>query len=98
MGNKKYTLVADISTEDPKRIEPVLTELVGVNAILRTDDGFKVKTTMEGESARELNRLLLSALRRVDNGTILHAEWTRDGTIERFFGYEAKGIRKGQND
>ncbi len=51
MATKEFTLVADIDTLDPNRIEPVLTEIVGVNAIL--------KTTMEGESARELNRSLL---------------------------------------
>ncbi len=40
MPTKKFTVVADISTMDPKRIKPVLTELVGVNAMLRTDNGW----------------------------------------------------------
>jgi hypothetical protein len=77
---------------DPDRIEPVLTEIVGVNAILKTDNGFKVKTTMEGESARELNRSFLSSLRQVEKKTTLRAEWTFDGTTERFFDYVPKGI------
>lgn len=76
MATKKFKVVADISTIDPKRIEPVLTELVGVNAVLRTDNGFRIRTTMEGESGMELNRFLLSALRRVENKTTLRAEWT----------------------
>ncbi len=36
MATKKFTVVADISTEDPSRILAVLTELVGVNAIIIT--------------------------------------------------------------
>lgn len=94
MVNKKFVLVANINTEDPARIEKVLSELVGVNAILRTEDGFKVKTTMEGMSAREMNRAFLSALRSVEKKTTMRAEWTHDKTTERFFDYVPKGIRK----
>lgn len=65
MANKRFVLVANINTEDPAKIEKALIELVGVNAILRTEDGFKVKTTMEGVSAREMNRAALFVLRRV---------------------------------
>ncbi len=94
MPEKEFTLLADISTTNREAVEKVLLKLVGVNAIMITDGGFKVKTTMEGESARELNRSLLSALRRVDKQTTLRAEWTFDGTTERFFDYVPKGIRK----
>lgn len=94
MANKRFVLVANINTEDPARIEKVLTELVGVNALLRTEDGFRVKTTMEGVSAREMNRSFLSALRSVVKKTTLRAEWTCDKTTERFFDYVPKGIRK----
>ena len=62
MPTKKFIVVGDISTVDPSRILTVLTELVGVNAIMITDGGFKVKTTMEGESARELNRAFIEDL------------------------------------
>ena len=95
MPQKKFTEVADIGTLDPKRIEPVLAELAGVNAILKTDHGFRIRTTtMEGESAREFNRSLLSASQRVSKRTTLRAEWTHDGTTERFFDYVPKGIRE----
>jgi hypothetical protein len=93
MLQKKFALVADISTANQEAVEKVLLKLVGVNAIMITDGGFKVKTTMEGESARELNRSLLSALRRAEKKTTLRAEWTYDGTTERFFDYVPKGIR-----
>ncbi|MCL4518121.1 MAG: hypothetical protein M1587_02875 [Thaumarchaeota archaeon] len=94
MANKRFVLVANINTEDPTKIEEALSELVGVDAILRTEDGFRVKTTMEGVSAREMNRSFLSALRSVENKTTMRAEWTHDSTTERFFDYVPKGIRK----
>jgi hypothetical protein len=46
---------------------------------------------MEGESAKDLNRRLLSALRRAEKKTRLRAEWTaEDGTVYRFFDYVLK--------
>jgi hypothetical protein len=46
---------------------------------------------MEGASARQLNRALLSALRKVEKKTTLRAEWTSsDNTTERFFDYVLK--------
>ena len=49
---------------------------------------------MKGESARELNRAFLSALRRIEKKTTLRAEWTHDGLTERFFDYVPKGVRE----
>ncbi len=95
MTKKKFVLVADIRTANPARIETVLSDLVGVKAVVGTEDGFKVRATMEGESARDLNRSLLSALRRVEKKTTLRAEWTYDRTTERFFDYVPKGTRRG---
>ena len=47
---------------------------------------FAVEAEIEGASARELNRPLLSALRKVEKRTTLRAQWTsEDGTIESFF-------------
>ena len=94
MASKRFVLVANITTEDPAKIEKVLAALVGVDAMLRTEDGFKIKTTMEGMSAREMNRSFLSALRRIVKKTTLRAEWTCDRTTERFFDYVPKGVRK----
>ena len=94
MTNKRFVLVANINTDDPTRIEKTLSELVGVDAILRTEDGFRIKTTMEGVSAREMNRSFLSALRSVEKKTTLRSEWTCDNTTERFFDYVPKGVRK----
>ncbi len=95
MSRKEYRLVADIRTHDPKGIETVLRELLGSDMVTQTETGFQVKTVIEGDSARELNRSLLSALRRVEKKTTLRSEWTRNGTTWRFFDYVAKGIREG---
>jgi hypothetical protein len=94
MGQKKFKLVAEIRTINPDSTEQILNELVGTEAIVKTDGGFKVKTKMEGESARELNRILLSALRRAEKKTTLRAEWTHGDSTERFFDYVSKGIRE----
>jgi len=43
-----------------------------------------------GASAKELNRTLLSALRKVEKRTTLRAEWSSGDTTERFFDYVLK--------
>jgi len=48
---------------------------------------------MTGPAARDLNRSLLSALRRAERRTRLRAEWTAGGMTERFFDYVPKGTR-----
>ena len=94
MQGKTFGLKAEIATADPGGIEAVLADLVGVNAILKTDKGFRINTTMSGESARDLNRSLLAALRRVSKMTTLRAEWTADGLTERLFDYVPRGVRE----
>lgn len=90
----EFALRANITTSDSENVEAVLARLLGKNAFEKTDRGFHVKASMSGESARELNRSLLSALRRVEKKTTLRAEWTHAGVTERFFDYVPKGIRK----
>jgi hypothetical protein len=48
---------------------------------------------MEGTDARDVNRRLLSALRRAERRTRLRAEWTAGGTTYRFFDYVPKAER-----
>jgi len=91
---KTFTLTARINTENPKAVKPVLEELVPKESITSTDEGFLVKATMQGESARELNKNLLSALRRVERKTRLRAEWKSGKITEQFFDYVPKGSQK----
>jgi hypothetical protein len=94
MTRKTFTLTARVSTENPQAIKRALEQLVSKGSITPTDEGFLVKATMQGEDARELNRTLLSALRRVERKTRLRAEWESGSTTERFFDYVPKRSRK----
>jgi hypothetical protein len=95
MAEPVFHLVADVSSADPAAVEQVLRELVR-GGITQIAGGFHLEATMTGASARELNRTLLSALRRAERRTRLRAEWTADGVTERFFDYAAKGSRPAQ--
>jgi hypothetical protein len=89
-----FKVVADIMSQEPKKIEATLIELVGIDGILRTDFGFKIAKTVLGGSAMELNYSILSALRKVEIGVSMRAEWTHDGTTERFVDYAPSAILK----
>lgn len=91
MPNKKFKLNARISSENSSAIKPVIEQVIGkAGSIKPTADGFEVQAELEGTSARDLNRTLLSELRRAEKKTRLRAEWTCDGTIEKFFDYAQK--------
>jgi hypothetical protein len=88
---KKFRLVADVSSDDPRKIRAVLESVVGAAAITAVPGGFHVEAELVGESARDLNRSLLSTLRRAERRTRLRAVWTAGGMTERFFDYVPKG-------
>jgi hypothetical protein len=73
------------------------TRLVG-GTVTETPEGFHVDCWMEGTDSRELNRELLSSLRRVERRTRLHSEWTVNGVTDRFFDYVPKGTRPASPD
>jgi len=93
-AKKAYELTASVSTESPQAVKRVLEELLEGGSITRTEDGFEIKAKMVGESARDLNRTLLSALRKVEKRTRLRAEWAFGKDVERFFDYVPKGTHK----
>jgi|GEM_PF-439703 hypothetical protein len=92
VSSQRFALVADVSSADPAAIERALRGLVDGD-IAPTTDGFHLVATFSGESAQDLNRSLLSALRRVERRTRLRAAWTAGGVTERFFDYVSKGTR-----
>jgi hypothetical protein len=64
-------------------------------SVKKAAEGFMVEAEMEGAGARELNRTLLSALRKVQRKTTLRAEWTSgDGITEKSFDYVLKKTTK----
>jgi hypothetical protein len=92
---KKFSLSAKISSDNPSAIRPVLERMIGTNGKMNpTSDGFEILADFEGESAKDLNRKLLSEMRRAEKKTRLRAEWTSGETVEKFFDYVPKGKRK----
>jgi hypothetical protein len=93
MAKSRFLLEAKIETDNPKVIEPILRGLVGGGSMEQGSNTseFHVRAQFEGESAKDLNRSLLSALRRVEKKTRVRAQWTSsDGTVYRFFDYVLK--------
>jgi hypothetical protein len=87
-----FHLIADVSSDAPDRVRPVVTGLIPTG-VTETPGGFHIEAGLEGDSARELNRMVLSTLRKAEKRTRLRAAWTSGGTIERFFDYVPKGSR-----
>jgi hypothetical protein len=91
MAEKKVFLVGMVSTDNPNAINAALRKAIPQGIIEQTEtDEFLVKAEFTGENARELNRSLLSELRRVEKKTRLRAEWTSGRVTERFFDYVPK--------
>jgi hypothetical protein len=92
----RYSLHARIDTENPAAVEPVLARMFPSGTVTRAAgrQEFVVDAELEGSSARDLNRALLSELRRVEKRTRLRSEWTWKDMTERFFDYVPKGTRK----
>ncbi len=92
---KRFEFTATVSSERPEAIERVLREFVGAaGTIERTDAGFEVNASLEGASARDLNRQLLTGLRRVERKTRLRSEWSSGGVTEKFFDSVPKGTKE----
>jgi hypothetical protein len=60
---KTFMLTARISTENPKAIKLALKQLPPKASVSAADEGFLVKAKMQGDTAKDLNRNLLSSLR-----------------------------------
>jgi hypothetical protein len=89
----RFRLIGDVSSDDLAAARPVLAQIVGGAVVSEIEDGLHVEGTMEGADAREVNRRLLSALRRAEKRTRLRAEWAGGGSIYRFFDYVPKSTR-----
>jgi hypothetical protein len=87
-----FRLSADVKSANLPGVLPVLTQLIAGD-VTTTPDGLHVEGVMEGEDARDVNRRLLSALRRVERRTRSRSEWAADGLVYRFFDYALKSQR-----
>lgn len=97
MVRRRFDLVARISTDSPATVEPVVRRLFSGGTVERGEapGEFRVVASLEGESARDLNRSVLSELRHTERRTRIRSEWTDQGRVERFFDYVPTGRRKG---
>lgn len=87
----KFKLKAQVSRSEAPTIRRALKQLAAKGSVRKADEMFVVEAEMEGTSAKEMNRLLLSALRKVEKKTTIRAEWTSGNNItERFLDYVLK--------
>jgi hypothetical protein len=89
----RFSVIADVSSDNLTAVRPVVLQVVDSAAVIETADGLRVQGFMDGDDARDVNRQLLSALRRAEKKTRLRAEWTADGYVHRFFDYVPKSTR-----
>jgi hypothetical protein len=94
----QFSLIGDVSSDNPAAVRPVLTDVIEDATVTQTPDGWHVIGTLDGADAREVNRRLLSALRRAERRTRIRAEWTGDGVVHRFFDYVPKSTRPAADD
>jgi hypothetical protein len=86
----KLKLKARVNRSDAQTIRQALDQLAAKSSATKEGNEFVVEAEMEGASAKELNRTLLPALRKVEKRTTLRAEWTSDDGTERYFDYVLK--------
>jgi hypothetical protein len=98
MTAQTFHLSARVSSNAPVAVRAALERFVGPKSTIRPlSDGCEVEADLEGNSARDLNRALLTDLRRAEKRTRLRAEWTSGGWVERFFDYVPKGRHPVEN-
>jgi hypothetical protein len=95
VSERKFKLSARVSSATPSVIKAVLERIIGNNGSIKpTDDGFEVVAGFKGENARDLNRMLLSELRKAEKKTRIRSEWTSEDITEKFFDYSLKQTKK----
>ena len=94
---QRFTVHARVSTENPPAVRAILRRLFPAGSVTLTGDPKElvVQGEMEGADARDLNRTLLTELRRAEKKTRLRAEWSFEGTTEKFFDYVPKRKKVG---
>lgn len=87
----EFKLKARINRSEVPVIQQALKKLAARGTVKREGDEFLVEAKVEGSGARELNRTLLSSLRKVEKKTTLRAEWTSiENVTDKFFDYVLK--------
>jgi hypothetical protein len=96
--DQTFKLLARVNSDKLEAISPALARFIGTAGTLKKSEdekgGFIVEAKMQGSSAKELNRTLLSTLRKVEKKMTLRAEWSFEGITERYFDYVLKKKEK----
>lgn len=91
MAGRRFRLSARVSSANPASVRAVLEELLPEGSLSELEGELLLDAELEGATAKDLNRALLSALRKVEKKTRLRAQWTTaDGTTQSFFDYVLK--------
>ena len=86
-----FKLHARVSRSDAKTIRQALADLAAKANVAQEGDEFNIDAEFDGESAKDLNRRLLSAFRKVHKRTTLRAQWTSPANVtESYFDYVLK--------
>jgi hypothetical protein len=75
----KLRLKASVSSNSPDAVGRFLVGKFAARSVRRDGSDWIVRGEVEGTSARDANRDLLSELQRVERKTRLRAEWTAGG-------------------
>ena len=87
----RFWLSARVSSANPAGVKAVLIDVLPPGSVRETEGDLLLEAELEGASAKDLNRSLLSALRNVEKKTRLRAQWTTaEGTTQSFFDYVLK--------
>jgi len=87
----RFRLSARVSSANPAAVKAALVVLLPQGSVSDAQDDLLVEAELPGASAKDVNRSLLSALRKVEKKTRLRAQWTTgEGTTQSFFDYVLK--------
>ena len=97
MSVKIYKLKAQVSSNSPNSVLQVVKRFVGGKGeVVLKGELIEVNAELEGESAKDLNRSLLSEMRKIEKKTRLRAEWTSNNITEKFFDYVSKSVKESE--
>ena len=97
MSVKIYKLKAQVSSNNPKSVLQVVKRFVGGKGeVVFNGELIEMNAELEGESAKDLNRSLLSEMREIEKKTRLRAEWTSNNITEKFFDYVSKSVKESE--
>jgi hypothetical protein len=92
---KRFEVSARLSNNNQSATKPVLELIIGNKETVKPmSEGFEANAELTGESAKHLNRPLLSEMLRVEKKSRIRAQWTSGDTVERYFDYVPNASRK----